>query len=86
MEKYKQIYVTYFEYGIQDYIPCELCGKQAADIHHIYGRGKGKDVIENLMAVCRDCHTDAHNEKISKSEMQYIHNNWLAGNRKKFIK
>jgi 5-methylcytosine-specific restriction endonuclease McrA len=47
-------------YKNSDFIPCEVCGRQAVDIHHIKARGMGgsndKDVIENLMAVCRSCH------------------------------
>ena len=45
-----------------DWVACEICGAPAVDIHHIEARGMGgdpqgkKDVIENLMAVCRGCH------------------------------
>lgn len=62
MKKHTAIYMKYFGYGIEDFIPCEICGKKAVDIHHIEARGMGgnpngdKDVIENLMAVCRECH------------------------------
>jgi hypothetical protein len=38
------------------------------------------------MAMCRRCHTMAHNEEISKSELEYIHNNFLQGRRKRFLK
>jgi len=86
MQKHTRIYMKYFDYGEQDVILCEVCQCQACDIHHINGRGKGKDVIKNLMALCRDCHTKAHEGKLSKSELQYIHNNFLQGNRIKFIK
>jgi hypothetical protein len=52
--------MTYFEYGIEDYIPCEVCKRRAVDIHHIECRGMGgtniPDDINNLMALCRDCH------------------------------
>ena len=47
-------------YDETDWIPCEVCGAKAVDIHHIEARGMGgsktKDVIENLMALCRSCH------------------------------
>ena len=60
MQKHTKIYMDYFGYTIADFIPCEVCGKQANDIHHIEARGMGgdpsKDVIENLQAVCRNCH------------------------------
>jgi len=92
MQKHTRIYMKYFDYGEQDVICCEAClhpGRidgQGFDLHHINGRGKGKDVIENLILLCRKCHTKAHEGKLSKSELQYIHNNFLQGNRIKFIK
>jgi 5-methylcytosine-specific restriction endonuclease McrA len=77
--------MDYFDYGEQDVILCEACHRPAVNVHHIQGRGEGKDVIENLMALCRKCHDKAHSV-LSKSDMQYIHNNFLSGNRKTFIK
>ncbi len=54
--------MKYFGYGIDDYIACEVCDNRAVDIHHIEARGMGgskdKDLIENLMALCRQCHID----------------------------
>ncbi len=62
MKKHTKIYLEYFDYGIEDFIPCELCGARAVDIHHIHCRGMGgskeKDRIDNLMALCRKCHVD----------------------------
>ena len=86
MKHHVKIYLDYFGYGEQDVILCEACHRLAVDIHHINGRGKDKDVIVNLMALCRKCHNMAHQEKISKSELQYIHNSFLSGKRDKFIK
>lgn len=74
MQKHTKIYLDYFGYGEQSFIPCEVCGSRAVDIHHINGRGKGKDVIENLMALCRYHHNQAHAEKLSKVELQERHN------------
>lgn len=51
-----------FGYGLTDFIPCEITGCRAADIHHIENKGmggdpkKGKDRIENLMAIDRQYH------------------------------
>lgn len=60
MKKHVKIYMDHFGYGIDDFIPCEICGIKAVDIHHIDARGMGgsdeKDHIDNLMAVCRGCH------------------------------
>ena len=60
MKNHTKIYLNYFNYGLEDYVPCEVCDNKAVDIHHIESRGMGgsklKDSIENLMALCRQCH------------------------------
>ena len=62
MKKHTKIYMDYFGYDISSFIPCEICENRAVDIHHIDARGMGgsktKDVIENLMALCRECHNE----------------------------
>ena len=69
MKAHTKLYFNYFNIaydpatGWHDYIACEYCGKEAVDIHHIDGRGKEKDIIENLIALCRDCHIKAHEVK-----------------------
>jgi predicted metal-binding protein len=85
MQAHTKIYMKYFDYGESDIILCEACHRVAQDIHHINGRGKGKDIIPNLMALCRLCHSKVHEGKINNGDLQYIHNNFLAGNRKIFI-
>lgn len=77
MQKHTKIYMKYFDYGIDDIILCENCLKVAVDIHHIDGRGKGKDVIENLMALCRNCHNKAGADKSFNKELKIIHMNKL---------
>ena len=62
MKKHTKIYMDYFGYGEQDFIPCELCGSKAVDIHHIRGR-KNND-IDNLMALCRRCHANVHDKQL----------------------
>ena len=48
------------KYGI-DNPDCEVCGCPAVDVHHIKSRGRGGDDIpDNLISLCRDCHTKAH--------------------------
>jgi len=93
MKPHVRIYLKYFDIGMEDIVQCEACGKQGRvdygnfDIHHIYGRvGNDANNIKSLMLLCRKCHTKAHEGKLSKSELQYIHNNFLQGNRIKFIK
>ena len=64
-------------YDITDFIPCEVCASQAVDIHHIESRGMGgtsnADTIENLMALCRSCHTKYGDIKHHKEWLQEIH-------------
>jgi len=87
MQRHTKIYLKYFDYGEQDVILCECCHVKAVDIHHIQGRlGSQANTIKNLMALCRKCHDKAHEEKLSKSDLQYIHNNVLANNSKQFVK
>ena len=63
MQKHVRVYMDHFGYGEQDWMPCELCGGKAVDVHHLDGRGPGKDIIENLVGLCRDCHVRAHSSK-----------------------
>jgi len=82
MIKHVKIYLDYFGYGEQDFIPCECCHREAVDVHHIkYKSRGGKDEISNLIGMCRKCHKLAHDEKLSESDLQYIHNSFLAGKR-----
>lgn len=81
-----KVYMKYFDYIVQSEIMCECCKRPANDIHHIAGRGEGRDIISNLMALCRRCHVLAHDEKLSESELQLIHNYFLTGSRQIFVK
>ena len=73
MQPHVKIYMDYFGYGMDDIIPCEVCNSKAVDIHHINGRGKGKNVIGNLMALCREHHTMCHDCMITKEQTQELH-------------
>ena len=92
MTKHCKVYMDYFDLGEQDNWQCEACAKpdhiQNLGIHHIYGRGEGKDVITNLMCLCQKCHKRAHGgiHPVSKSEFQLIHGYFLSGSRKSFLK
>jgi predicted restriction endonuclease len=88
MQKHVKIYMAHFDYVVAEEILCEACHKPAVDIHHIHGRGKGKDVITNLMALCRKCHDRATTSKnyVPPDQMQYIHNFFLTGRIKTFLK
>ena len=76
MKKYTKLYLKYFDYVIDDFIPCEVCKCRAVDIHHIEARGMGgsnKDNIENLMALCRKCHIKYGDKKQHKKFLQEVH-------------
>ena len=77
MKKHTKIYLQEMGFDTTDWIPCELCGKTAVDIHHIEARSMGgsktKDVIENLMAVCRACHIEVGDKKQYKGLLQATH-------------
>ena len=78
MKGHVRIYFEHFGHGIDDIILCESCYMKADDIHHLKYRSQGgKDEISNLMALCRDCHNDAHNEVHDRKYYQDIHNDYL---------
>jgi 5-methylcytosine-specific restriction endonuclease McrA len=72
-------------YKKTDFIPCEVCGSQAVDIHHINARGMGgsktADVIENLMGLCRKCHIEYGDKKQHKEFLMSKHIENLNGKR-----
>lgn len=73
MVKYKQTYINHFGYFVGEWIACEICGKTSIDIHHIDGRVKAKDEIENLIAVCRECHNKCHDHPEFNEKAREIH-------------
>lgn len=77
--------MNHFDFKTENEVVCEACLSPANDIHHVNGRGKDKDVIGNLMALCRRHHEKAHST-IPKDEIQLIHNYFLSGQRKQFLK
>ena len=78
MKPYVKVYMNHFGYGEQDFIPSELSGKRAHDIHHIKFRSQGgKDEIENLIALTREEHNEAHanpvcNKKLKEKHLIYL--------------
>ena len=84
MTNHVRVYLSHFGYDGFSFMPCEVCGGQANDIHHIIYRSKfGKnrkdeqDHIANLMALCRICHDKAHNEILSKDYLKEVHENFM---------
>lgn len=83
MKKHTKLYLDYFGYGIEDFIPCESCGAKAIDIHHIEARGMGGDKkadnIDNLMALCRQCHMVMGDTKTHMDYLKSKHKDKLNG-------
>jgi hypothetical protein len=69
--------MNHFGYDISDFIPCEVCATKAVDIHHIESRGMGgsidADIITNLQALCRECHTKFGDQKRFKEMLKEKH-------------
>ena len=59
------------------FVPCEVCGHLAVDIHHLSARqiggSKKKDTIGNLIAVCRSCHIKYGDKKQYMEMLKEIH-------------
>jgi 5-methylcytosine-specific restriction endonuclease McrA len=83
MKNHTKVYLNFFGYTIEDFIPCESCGAKAVDIHHIEARGMGgskkSDVIENLMALCRQCHVVMGDTKTHMEYLKEKHNDKIKG-------
>lgn len=85
MKPWTKIYMDYFGFDISDFMPCEICGAAMVDVHHIDSRGMGgskdKDVIENLMGLCRGCHDVAHMAD-TKTFLREVHLDYMKTNKK----
>ena len=83
MKKHVLLYHKHFNIGLGEWIKCEICGKMAQDIHHIECRGMGgttkPENIENLMALCRECHINFGDKKQYKDYLKDIHKQKLNG-------
>ncbi len=77
MKKHTKVYMKHFGYGVEDFIPCEVCGSRAVDIHHIEARGMGgsdrSDTIDNLMGLCRLCHVEYGDKKQHMEMLKLAH-------------
>lgn len=91
MKPHTKTYLNFFNFKIPEDCFCEICHSPAVDIHHIEPRGMGgdpigsKDVIENLQALCRDCHSihgDVPNKKewLKKVHLKFMENHGKAVN------
>lgn len=79
MKSHTKIYLKSFGYTDTDFIPCEVGGLQATDVHHIFCKGMGgnpsgdKDRIENLMALTRENHEKYGDKKQYLRDLLFIH-------------
>ena len=87
MQKHTKVYFKHFGLGEQSDICCEICGKGGRadkagfDLHHLTPRSQGgKDVIENLILLCRKCHNRAHDETINKAVLKARHEIFMEAN------
>lgn len=82
MKRHTKIYLDYFGFCEQDFIPSEISGARAVDIHHIEARGMGggkdADRIENLMAVTRAEHLEYGDKKEYVEWLKSVHRAYMA--------
>jgi DNA mismatch repair protein MutS len=73
MKKYIKNYLKHYNIGEQDIIQCAICGAIAQDIHHIkYKSQGGSDEVDNLIALCRQHHEQAHDNILTKEYLYDI--------------
>jgi 5-methylcytosine-specific restriction endonuclease McrA len=81
MKKHTRVYLEHFGFDTETFIPCEVCGTKAVDIHHIHRRGMGgsksADNIDNLMAVCRICHIKYGDLKKYMDFLKEVHSDYM---------
>lgn len=73
--------MDFFGYKIPEDATCEIpgCGRPCVDINHIDARGMGgdpqgkKDVIENLIGMCREHHIKHGDVKADKDWLRAVH-------------
>jgi 5-methylcytosine-specific restriction endonuclease McrA len=76
LKSYTKTYFKYFGFDESSWIPCEICGAKAVDIHHLEPRSRVKaklNLIDNLMALCRRCHEDCGKSMAMNETAKLIH-------------
>ena len=83
MQNHTKVYLKGMKIPVTQYfedmgIICEWCeASPGKDIHHLIGRRSGgskiMDTIENLMALCRECHLAAEARTVDREELQAKH-------------
>ena len=71
MKPHVKNYFKHFGYGEQDRIMCEVCNRVAKDLHHVKFKSRGgTDEVDNIIALCRECHDEAHNGELTESDLK----------------
>lgn len=86
MKNHTKVYLRFFGYSGYEFMPCEICGARAVDIHHIRARGMGgskeKDNIENLMGLCRAHHVEFGDIEKHRPYLIEVHERFMQNNKK----
>lgn len=78
MDRHIKVYSDFFEIDCHNPKKCEITGyTRGIDIHHIWGRGEGKDVPENLMAIRRDLHIKCGQNEKYNDWLEMVHSNFM---------
>ena len=65
-------YYKAFGYDESSFVPCEVCGSRANDIHHVIPRSLGgEDTVDNLVSLCRFHHDAAHGIYSAEYKMKF---------------
>ena len=74
MKSHTKIYMEGMGLDETDFWPCEVCGTEGKDIHHLVNRSRGgKDEIPNLMVLCRTCHIQYGDKKQHMEMLKEVH-------------
>ena len=82
MKAYTKTYFRYFGFDESDFVPCEICGSKATEIHHLEPKSIAKakvNLIDNLIAVCRTCHDLCGGLRSFNDQAKLIHRKKLLG-------
>lgn len=80
MMPYTKIYLKHFDLEPGEYVFCEVSGRPCTEIHHLDGRGKDKDTIENCMALSREYHEMCELSTECNDIAKDIHKSFLTFN------
>lgn len=79
MKKYLRMFMKYYGYTEADSYSelCWYCAKNVwVEVHHIISRGMGgsklRDTIDNLIPLCRSCHSDSSVINKQKDKLKEI--------------